>query len=139
LKVLLSNLWGAQRLSQGDKARITDAVTSIVDQSQIKEALEATRAFWHERWESDPWYKGSTANRGEAVVKQVEDALDWTRGNEPPAFRDWISNREYLVRVQKPGMEEEIRVVMKPGNISRGKSFAVRIRSITRPVYVETD
>jgi len=137
LKLLLTNLWGIPRLSQKDKDRVTNAVTSIVDQSQIKEALEATRAFWHEQWESDPWYEGSTNALGKAVLKLVVEALDWTKGSEPPAFRDWVSNREYLVRLQTQNAQDELRVVMKPGTASEGKRYTVRIEAVQKPVYLD--
>ena len=137
LKLLLGNLWGIARLSQKDKDRVTNAVTSIVHQSRIREALEATRAFWHERWESDPWYEGSTNALGKAVLNLVVHALDRTKGSEPPAFRDWVSNREYLVRLQTKDAQDELRVVMKPGTASGGRRYTVRIEAVQKPVYLD--
>jgi hypothetical protein len=98
-------------------------------------------AFYRESWESDfvPWHQGSTDAQGKAVLEVVEDALDSTRGSKPPADRDSISNREFLVRFQEPGVEEEVRIMMRPGTVSSGKRFKVRIEEIRKPVYTEGD
>jgi hypothetical protein len=100
------------------------------------EAFGETTVY-RERWESAPWYEGSTDAQGNAVLELVVDALDWTKGSEPPAFRDWVSNREYLVRLQTQDAQDELRVVMKPGTVSTGKRYTVRIEVIQKPVYLK--
>jgi hypothetical protein len=100
---------------------------------------ESERAFYRERWDSEPWYEGSTNARGEAVLELVVEALDWTTGNKPPAFRDWVSNREHLVRIRSQDAQDELRVVMKPGSVGKGRRYTVRIEAIQKPVYRESE
>ena len=99
---------------------------------------EGEKASYRERWESDfvPWLEGLTNAQGKAVLESVETALDGTKGSEPPAKRDWVLNREYIVKVQTKDAEDELLVEMKPGTISKGKRFTVKIEAIEKPRYV---
>jgi hypothetical protein len=89
--------------------------------------------------ESDfvPWQDGLTNAQGKAVLELVVTALDGTKGREPPAKRDWVSNREYIVKLQTKDAEDELLAVMKPGTISKGKRYTVRIEAIEKPRYVQ--
>jgi hypothetical protein len=100
---------------------------------------ESERAFYRERWDSEPWYEGSTNAQGEAVLELVVEALDWTRGNKAAASRDWVSNREHLVRIRSQDAQDELRVVMKPGSVGRGRRYTVKIEAIQKPVYRESE
>jgi hypothetical protein len=97
-------------------------------------------AYYRQRWASDfvPWLAGVTDAQGGAVIPIEITALDRTRGNEPPANRDTVSNREYIIRLQGQKAEDELRLVMKPGASAKGKSFTVTVVEIERPRYVET-
>ena len=99
---------------------------------------EGEKAFYRERWESDfvPWLEGLTNAQGKTVLESVVTALDWTKGSEPPAKRDWVSNREYIFKLQTKDAEDELLAVMKPGTISRGKRYTVKIEAIEKPRYV---
>jgi hypothetical protein len=99
---------------------------------------EGERAFYRERWESDfvPWHEGLSDAQGKVVLEMVVCALDWTKGNEAPAKRDRVSNREYIVKVQTKDAEDELLAVMKPGTISKGKRYTVRIEAIEKPRYI---
>ena len=100
---------------------------------------EGEKAFYRERWESDfvPWLEGLTNAQGKAVLESVVTALDGTKGSEPPAKRDWVSNREYIVKLQAKDAEDELLAVMKLGTISRGKRYTVRIEAIEKPHYLQ--
>ncbi len=100
---------------------------------------EGEKSYFRERWESDfvPWLEGLTNAEGKAVLKLDVTALDETRGSEPPARRDIVSNREYIVRLQTRDAEDELLVVMRPGTVSSGKRYTVRIEAIEKPRYVQ--
>lgn len=100
---------------------------------------EGEKALYRERWESNfvPWLEGLTNVQGKAVLESVVTALDGTKGSEPPAKRDWISNREYIVKLQSKDAEDELLAVMKPGTISRGTRYTVKIEAIAMPRYVQ--
>lgn len=99
---------------------------------------EDERASYRKRWKSDdiPWIEGSTDARGKAVLKLVVGELDSTRGTEPPAKRDYVSNREYIVRIQTEDGEEELLAEMKPGAVIRGKRYTAVMEAIDKPIYV---
>lgn len=80
-----------------------------------------------------------TNTQGKAVLTFRVTALDWTKGGETPARRDWVSGREYIVKLRTPNAEEELRVVMKPGAVSKGKRYTVRIERMSKPRYVQTE
>ena len=99
-------------------------------------------SFYRDRWESEfvPWIEGLTNDQGKAVLNFDVTALDATKGREPPRKRDWVSNSEYIVRIyNSKDAVDELLVVMKPGTISRGKRYTVRIESIGKPRYVQAD
>ena len=64
-------------------------------------------------------------------------ALDGTKGSEPPAKRDWISSREYIVKLRTKDADDELLVAMKPGTIEKGKRYTVKIEAIEKPRYVQ--
>jgi hypothetical protein len=100
---------------------------------------EGEKAHYRERWESDfvPWLEGSTNAEGKAVLKLDVTALDDTRGSEPPAKRDFVSNREYIVKLQTQDAEDELLIVMRPNTVGKGTRYAVRIEAIEKPKYVQ--
>lgn len=105
------------------------------------ETAESEKSLYRQRWESDfvPWQKGMTDAQGRAAIRVRITALDHTRGDKPPANRDAVSNREYLIKLQKQNELEELRVVMKPGATVAGKRYAVKIEEIEKPRYVPTE
>jgi hypothetical protein len=101
---------------------------------------EADKAYYRQQWASDfvPWLKGVTNAQGNAVIKITITALDRTRGNEPPAKRDTVSNREYIIKLQRQNVQDELRLVMEPGASVKGKSYTVTVIDIQKPRYVPT-
>lgn len=103
---------------------------------------ESERAIFRQRWESDfvPWRKGVTNAQGDAVIKIEVRALDWTKGNEPPPTRDFVANREHIIKLDGKfeGQRDELRVVMKPGASVKGRFFSVIVSDIEKPRYVTT-
>lgn len=98
---------------------------------------EGEKADYRERWESDfvPWLEGSTDAEGKAILKLNVTSLDDTRGSEPPAKRDLVSNRSYIVRLQTQAAEDELLVSMRPNTVGKGARYAVRIEAIEKPIY----
>jgi hypothetical protein len=101
---------------------------------------EADRAYYRQEWAIDfvPWLKGVTNAQGNAVIAIRETALDWTKGDEPPPERDTVSKREYIIKLQRHDVEDELRLVMKPGPSVKGKSYTVTVIDIQKPRYVPT-
>ena len=99
---------------------------------------ESERSYYRQEWASDfvPWYEGVTNAQGKAAIAIEETALDRTRGSEPPANRDIVSSREYVVKLQGQNVQNAMRVVMKPGAIGIGKQYTIRIEEIEKPRYV---
>lgn len=97
---------------------------------------ESERAYFRRNWESRPWLEGVTDAQGEAVIRIESTAMDSTRGNEPPAKRDVVSNREHIIKLVREDVQDEIRIVMKPGAVGAGKQYTVRIVAISSPRYV---
>jgi len=101
---------------------------------------EADKAYYRQLWASDfvPWLKGVINAQGNAVITIRITALDRTRGNQPPAERDTVSDREYIIKLQRQNVQDELRLVMKPGASVKGKSYTVTVIDIQKPRYVET-
>jgi len=97
-------------------------------------------AYLRSVWESEfvPWLESVTDAQGKAVIKIRITALDGTRGKEPPADRDTVSNREYIIKLQGRNVQDETCVVMKPGASVKGKFYTVAVIDIQKPRYVET-
>jgi hypothetical protein len=85
--------------------------------------------------DSVPWREGVTDARGNAVLTLRITAIDRTRGNTPPASRDTVSSREYIIKLQGQAGQEEVRLVMKPGASVKGKSYTVAVVAIQKPRY----
>jgi hypothetical protein len=102
---------------------------------------EADKAYYRQEWASDfvPWLKGVTNAQGKAVITIRITGLDWTKGNEPPAKRDGVSNREYIIKLQGQNVQDEMRTVMKPGASVKGKFYTVTVIDIQKPRYVPTE
>jgi hypothetical protein len=88
-------------------------------------------------WGSDfvPWREGVTDVHGKVVITVKITALDHTRGNTPPASRDTVSNREYIIKLKGQNAQEELRLVMKPGASVKGKSYTLSVVEIQKPRY----
>jgi hypothetical protein len=99
---------------------------------------EAEKAHYEQVWASDfvPWLKGVSNTQGKAVITIRITALDGTRGNEPPPGRDNVSNREYIVKLQGQNVQDEMRIVMKPGTCVKGRFYGVTVVDIQKPRYV---
>ena len=97
---------------------------------------DAQREFFRRRWEGEPGLHGLTDARGIAVIELQVTALDAQRGNEPPASRDWLSGREYIIRLQN-GETQETRLVLKRGASAKTRGYTVTVVDVTKPRYVD--
>ncbi len=98
---------------------------------------------WHkhkrEFWKRQPWFRGPTDKSGLAEIEVEHTEIDRTPGDTPPAERDEVTGQPYLIRVKKDQQpEENLGVMMKPGQSVKGKSFTVTVIDIQPPRYVET-
>jgi hypothetical protein len=92
-----------------------------------------------ETWEQQPWFRGVTDKDGKADVAVTYTELDRSKGAKPPAWRDRVTRKPFLVKVRAGELpEEELSVLMKPGESVKGKSFTVTVNEIQAPRYVET-
>lgn len=97
----------------------------------------AERSYFYQRWKNEiPWLRGVTDTQGQAVIEIRTAALDWTKGNDPPTTRDWVSGREHVIRLEGPKGQEDIRLVLTPGAVGTGQQYTVTIQDIEKPRYV---
>jgi hypothetical protein len=89
------------------------------------------------RWEKWSGNTGITDKQGQIVIEVKWTVLDRSIGPEPPAWRDWVSGRPYLIKVKKGQLYEEFNLVMKPDTLVHGKTFSVYILDIQKPRYVK--
>ncbi len=82
------------------------------------------------------WFSSVTGKQGEANLGIEWTVLDRTLGGNPPAWRDWVTGKAYVVRVEKNGAREQQSLVIKPGAAVRGKQFAFDVLAIEQSRYV---
>jgi hypothetical protein len=98
---------------------------------------------WHEHmrkfWDEFPWFSGVTDKHGEAAIDVVYTGIDRTWGSTPPAESDGVTGKPFLVRLkEEKSPEEQVSVLMKPGEILKGKIYTVTVIKIQSPHYVPT-
>ena len=84
------------------------------------------------------WFSGETGETGEAEILVKWTMLDRSLGPNPPAWRDQVTGRAYLVRVEK-GQTQEVSLVMSSGASVEGEDFDIEVLNIEEPRYIETD
>jgi hypothetical protein len=97
---------------------------------------------WHAHrrnvWKQDPWFRGITRNHGQVEIDVEYTVEDRSRGDTPSADRDWVTGKPYLVKVENDqALKEELSVVVKSGQSSKGKSLSVTVIEVQAPRYVE--
>lgn len=91
-----------------------------------------------EFWDQLPWFSGLTDENGQADIDIEYSGLDRTWGSKPPAWRDEVTGKPYLVQVRvRRALEEQFSVVMEPSESVKGKLFTVTVVHIEDPEYVE--
>jgi hypothetical protein len=93
------------------------------------------KAYYREVWGKAPWREGVTGAQGRLVITVSITALDRTRGNTPPPCRDTVSDREFIIKLSGQNVQDEVRLVMKPGASVKGKSHTVAVVDIEKPHY----
>jgi hypothetical protein len=100
---------------------------------------EEYKAYQHQEWDGRPWFRGIVEESGRVRIDVTHTAIDHTWGNKPSASRDVITGKPYAIKVKRDGApEEELKLVMKPGETVKGKSFVVVVGDIGSPEYVPT-
>jgi len=142
--------WQTTRLRVGDSVSgnpVADAQVRMEYDFERAEPLSKETLkppeYWHEDkrkfWKEFPWPSGVTDKDGRVELGIKRTALDRTRGGTPPASRDIITGKPYLISVkenEKP--EERLSVPMKPNELVKGKSYTVTVIAIQEPRYIET-
>jgi hypothetical protein len=120
----------------------------------LKEDLEAgdpeERRHHKNYWDQLPWFTGDSDEDGKTTIIVEYTALDRSHGVKPPAWRDWVTGRRFMVRAKKwrmPGdlteanksPEETMSLWMRPGESVTGKTLNVTVLEIQEPRYVETN
>jgi hypothetical protein len=89
-------------------------------------------------WDQARWFRGVTDEDGKAYIIVEYTALDRSRESRPPADRDWVTGKPFIVRVvngQKP--EERMSLVMEPGESAQKGTVTVTVLKIQGPWYVD--
>ena len=92
-----------------------------------------------EVWNQTPWDFGASDKQGQATVDIGYVVLDRTIGSKPPSWRDWVTEKAYLVLIRKDQVHEEFSLVIQPGVSLQGKFFTVSVIGIQEPRYVKMD
>jgi len=112
------------------------------DPSAVAKYQPPDPELWHretkEFWDQFPWCSGVTDEHGQADLAVKYTVLDRTIGPTPPSWRDEVTGRPYLIRLDKDRVHEEHSLVMRPGESARGKAFTVHVLEIRQPRYVKT-
>ena len=101
----------------------------------------ASREEWeaHARrnWAESPWFSAKSNDTGQTTLHVEYTALDRTRGDQPPTYRDWVTGKPFLVDItENEARSERLSVVMSSGNVIHGDTFTVRIDDVQAPVYI---
>lgn len=86
-----------------------------------------------------PWFSATTGEDGTAEVPVKWTMLDRSVGSNPPAWRDQVTGKSYLVRVSKNQTHEVKNLIMNTGASVRGDVFTVQVIGIQEPRYVRTE
>jgi hypothetical protein len=105
---------------------------TVADEDRSKEEWEQHQ---REVWEQSPWHTGKTDANGVATVEVVHTAIDRSRGKEPPAERDIVSGRTYLVEIEDADVH---RLEIKKDSRAIAGSVEVVILNVAEPEYQPT-
>ncbi len=86
-----------------------------------------------------PWFSATTGEDGRAEILVKWTMLDRSLGSNPPAWRDQLTGKSYLVRVSKNQTHEVERLTMNTGASVRGDVFAVQVIEIQKPRYIQAE
>jgi hypothetical protein len=132
---------GAQLLLKVD----FDAAYPLSETELTRKEWDHCKSFWDQQL----WFRGATDEQGNANIVVEETALDRSRGATPPAWRDRVTGKPFIVRVKTAQMptvvtklgespEERLSLLMEPGESADGRTVVVTVLEIHGPWYVET-
>lgn len=84
------------------------------------------------------WFWGTTNARGQTDIPVKWTMLDRSLGCTPPAWRDQVTNKVYLVRVIKDGESEQTSLVIRVGATTASGTFRICVIDVRPPRYVKT-
>lgn len=83
------------------------------------------------------WFSALTGKDGQAEIAVRWIMLDRTLGSRPPAWRDQVTGRYYLVQVKRDRAEEAQSLRINNGAAVQGELFAIQVAEIRKPRYLE--
>lgn len=85
----------------------------------------------------DPWAVGVSTREGDVSIEIQYTSIDRNRGSRPPASKDFVTGRRYLIKLRDSKVPEEtLSVPMRVGESVKGRTYAVTVVSIGYPRYV---
>jgi hypothetical protein len=118
-----------------------------LDQTQLtREEWDYYKSLWEQR----RWFRGDTDADGKAWIVVQYTCLDRSRGSQPPAWRDWVSGKPFIVRVKKgqtpstitklgESPEDRVSMVMESGASAKARTVTVTVLEIQEPRYGHTN
>jgi hypothetical protein len=108
------------------------------DDAQLQKSDEWEQ---HQRefWEGLPWHFAITDEDGIADIDIIETALDRSRGDEPPASRNMLFGRTYLVVMgdDNEHADEALRLkIEEDARLTEG-NITLTVLDVAEPKYVE--
>jgi hypothetical protein len=105
--------------------------------------------YYKNVWEQREWFRGATDEDGKATIVVEYTVLDRSMGANPPKWRDWVTGKQFIVRVKKgqtptvitkagESPEERVSLAMEPGESAIGRNVRVTVLEIQGPWYVKT-
>jgi hypothetical protein len=125
--------------ASGSGASIAGADVSLKDDFDAEPTTDVPknqskvvwRAHLRENWEQLPWFTGCTDKEGYADIVVTYTIRD------RPGWRDLISGKRFLVRISDgTGRDDEVSVLMNPGELGEASRHTVTIGAIGEPEYV---
>jgi hypothetical protein len=89
-------------------------------------------------WDQFPWSYGLTDKNGEVNISFKYTNRDTSVGSKPPAWRDKVTEKPYVIKINQGQIHEEFSMIMRPGESVCGKTFKVLVLEIQQPRYVKT-
>mgnify|MGYP002388364544 CR=1 FL=1 len=124
-----------------DPTRTTSQIVGLrISNSSTGEPVANAQVALKELREHSPWFEGKTNKNGLVEIKVTFSALDRSRGPTPSSESDFVTNNLFVIRVNRGNdLDEEVRLIMKPGNSLAGHSITAAVTSIEAPRYIEDE
>ena len=91
-------------------------------------------------WDQARWVQGTTDQDGNAKIVIDCTPHDQSRGSKPPAEREGLTGKPFIVRIIRgsESPEERVKLILESGESKKAKTVTVTVLEIGKPEYVET-